>query len=437
VNNEIQALAKSIAKSDMKFIFLESLILYFAIEVIGNLTGIVFVGKGSVIVTISYFLGLLYFFSAPIYKSPFFLISGYEHYARVIFDLSKLYTFLAFEFFLFNLLAGRAFFLFAVPVAIALRLLGRKSLKVIYSKAIREIPVSIFTQRKYVKDYLSVYFSDIRVYEKVQLEELGQKYSSFSNSLILIHSGRDLTPLNESLLYYLSELGLNIGFLDSFSQTRRRVGTRIIFGALMVVLISPPSVTFKMRFLKRLLDLVISSAVLFSLILISPIFYVFYRWKNGKPLIYKQFRVGKDGGKFTMFKIRTMLNDINHQEHEVLAESEWVPKPDRRNLVAWGGFLRRWSIDELPQFINVFIGDMSLVGPRPRLEHEKGQFAYSLRLTVRPGITGLWQISGRNSITPSDAEELDNFYIENWNLLMDVQICLKTFSAIRRGFGAV
>jgi lipopolysaccharide/colanic/teichoic acid biosynthesis glycosyltransferase len=103
-----------------------------------------------------------------------------------------------------------------------------------------------------------------------------------------------------------------------------------------------------------------------------------------------------------------------------------------------GGRLRRWSLDELPQLVNVLIGQMSLVGPRPALPDEAARYGdyVSRRLAVRPGITGLWQISGRSNLSWEEAVRLDLHYVENWSLVLDLQILWKTLSAVIKGHGA-
>jgi lipopolysaccharide/colanic/teichoic acid biosynthesis glycosyltransferase len=103
-----------------------------------------------------------------------------------------------------------------------------------------------------------------------------------------------------------------------------------------------------------------------------------------------------------------------------------------------GAWLRRWSLDELPQLINVVIGDMSLVGPRPALPHETARYADDMqrRLKVKPGITGLWQVSGRSNLPWEEAVRLDIRYVENWSVVLDLQILWKTCAAVIRGSGA-
>lgn len=170
---------------------------------------------------------------------------------------------------------------------------------------------------------------------------------------------------------------------------------------------------------KRLIDIVCSGL---GLIIISPILLIvaiLIRIKLGSPIFFTQDRVGKDGRIFKMIKFRTMLD----------ATDKWgEPLPDEDRLTPFGKMIRSTSIDELPELINVFKGDMSLVGPRPLLVEYKELYSPEQfrRHEVRPGITGWAQVNGRNSISWKERFELDVEYVENFNLFMDIKILFMT-----------
>jgi exopolysaccharide biosynthesis polyprenyl glycosylphosphotransferase len=160
------------------------------------------------------------------------------------------------------------------------------------------------------------------------------------------------------------------------------------------------------------------------------------------PAFFRQTRVGKDGRMFTVYKYRTMVIDAEQRkaelrsqagQHSVLFKLRNDPRVTRV-----GAWLRRWSLDELPQLINVLNGDMSLVGPRPALPDEAAMYRDHVRrrLAVKPGITGLWQVSGRSDLTWDESIRLDLRYVENWSLMLDLHILWKTLSAVSRGSGA-
>lgn len=195
--------------------------------------------------------------------------------------------------------------------------------------------------------------------------------------------------------------------------------------------------------IKRFFDIVLS---LLGLIVLMPIFLIVFisMYIEEKELIFifTQERVGLDGEIFKMYKIRSMCLDAEKILDDLLEQNDidgamFKMKNDPR-VTKVGRFIRKTSIDELPQLFNVLRGDMSLVGPRPPLEREVKEYTnYDLqRLSVKPGCTGLWQVSGRNNVSFAEMVELDLKYIENQNLLNDVKIILKTILVMINSNGA-
>jgi len=161
------------------------------------------------------------------------------------------------------------------------------------------------------------------------------------------------------------------------------------------------------------------------------------RFDSKGPIFFRQKRIGLDGQEFTMFKFRSMVPDAEARLAEIAHLNEhddarlFKVKDDPR-ITRCGKFMRRYSIDELPQLFNVLIGDMSLVGPRPPLPSEVALYAAMTRnrLRVKPGLTGLWQVSGRSNLTPEESVRLDLRYVENWSPTLDLMILWKTFRAV-------
>jgi exopolysaccharide biosynthesis polyprenyl glycosylphosphotransferase len=160
------------------------------------------------------------------------------------------------------------------------------------------------------------------------------------------------------------------------------------------------------------------------------------------PALFVQTRVGKDGRPFNIYKFRTMVVDAEVRLAEIRAKNEndgvlFKIRKDPRVTVI-GAKLRKSSLDELPQLFNIVRGDMSLVGPRPALPREAAQYADHVRrrLVVKPGLTGMWQVSGRSELSWDETVRLDLRYVENWSFALDLQILWKTFSVIFRGSGA-
>jgi Undecaprenyl-phosphate galactose phosphotransferase WbaP len=167
---------------------------------------------------------------------------------------------------------------------------------------------------------------------------------------------------------------------------------------------------------------------------------------SGGPIIFRQTRIGRNGRKFQVYKFRTMLPNADQVLQDYLNKSpelraEWVAthklKHDPR-VTRLGSFLRKSSLDELPQIWNIFTGDMGLVGPRPIVDAEVEKYGkcFELYKQVRPGLTGLWQVSGRNDTTYERRVELDEYYVRNRSLKLDLEILLKTVSVVLNKDGA-
>jgi exopolysaccharide biosynthesis polyprenyl glycosylphosphotransferase len=203
-----------------------------------------------------------------------------------------------------------------------------------------------------------------------------------------------------------------------------------------------PEFTGARRVIKGVFDRVLA---LVALVAGAPVFAaaaVAIWLGDGGPVLFRQVRVGKDGRDFTVLKFRTMVTDAEERKAALADSNEhsgvlFKIRDDPR-ITRVGGWLRRWSLDELPQLVNVLVGDMSLVGPRPALPQEAAQYGDHVRrrLAVKPGLTGLWQVSGRSDLSWDESVRLDLRYVENWSFVLDLQILWKTCSAVFRGSGA-
>jgi exopolysaccharide biosynthesis polyprenyl glycosylphosphotransferase len=196
------------------------------------------------------------------------------------------------------------------------------------------------------------------------------------------------------------------------------------------------------RVLKGLFD---RGAAATALALMAPflgVVAVVIRLQDRGPALFTQVRIGKDGRTFRVYKFRTMVVDAEQRKSQLMGNNDldgvlFKLRRDPR-VTAIGAHLRRWSLDELPQLINVVMGDMSLVGPRPALPDEAEKYAHHVRrrLVVKPGLTGLWQVNGRSDLSWEESVRLDLRYVENWSLALDLQILWKTLAAVARGSGA-
>ena len=197
---------------------------------------------------------------------------------------------------------------------------------------------------------------------------------------------------------------------------------------------------------KKVFDFISS---VFLIVLFAPIFVVLYfvvfLSTKGHPLFTHE-RIGKNGKSFMVYKFRTMFIDADERLELLLEncdeckkewENDFKLKNDPR-ITKIGKFLRKTSLDELPQFINVLKGEMSLVGPRPIVEDEIKKYGeyFEYFTSVKPGITGLWQVSGRNDIDYDERVQLDVWYVRNWSIELDIQILIKTILVVLRGKGS-
>ena len=193
---------------------------------------------------------------------------------------------------------------------------------------------------------------------------------------------------------------------------------------------------------KAVLDRVLGVGLLVALAPVLLGAALLVRLTSAGPAFYRQTRIGVDGEEFTLFKLRSMYVDADERRRALLERSEgnevlFKMKDDPR-VTPVGRVLRRFSIDELPQLLNVVRGDMSLVGPRPPLGEEVAAYADAVyrRLRVKPGLTGLWQVSGRSDLSWEESVRLDLRYVDNWSLAMDLLILWKTFRAVLGASGA-
>ncbi|HEX4980365.1 MAG TPA: sugar transferase, partial [Ilumatobacteraceae bacterium] len=193
---------------------------------------------------------------------------------------------------------------------------------------------------------------------------------------------------------------------------------------------------------KRAFDIAIAIVALIATIPVVAVTAIANRLKSPGPVFFRQIRVGRDGQEFEIIKLRTMVVDAEARKAELMHQNEsdgalFKIRNDPR-VTPIGRYLRKLSLDELPQFWNVLRGEMSVVGPRPALpdEVEKWPADAHERLRVLPGITGMWQVSGRSDTTFDEYKRLDMYYVDNWSLVHDITIVAKTFGAVVSSRGA-
>ncbi len=248
---------------------------------------------------------------------------------------------------------------------------------------------------------------------------------------------------SEALAEELLELGVTVHFNLVHSAVLRPNKIVEQCGKYMVLTSSMKIASNRQLMLKRATDIVGS---LMGLLITGIAFLIFaplIKKQSPGPIFYAQTRIGKNGRRFKFYKFRTMIVGADAMQEELKEQNEmegnmFKIKDDPR-VFPVGRLMRKYSIDELPQFWNVLKGDMSLVGTRPPTDEEFAQYElhHKARLGIRPGLTGMWQVSGRNDIQNfEDIVALDTYYISNWNLILDIKILLKTIKVVLKGSGA-
>jgi len=251
-------------------------------------------------------------------------------------------------------------------------------------------------------------------------------------------AGPALRRLAWSLEYSSTDLVVGSGLVEVAGP---RITVRPVAG-LPLLHVERPRLSGAGRVTKAIYDRALAAL---ALLMLAPAFLTIcasIRLHDGGPALFRQTRVGLNGREFTLFKFRTMVTDAEDKKLDLLEQDEgngvlFKIRQDPR-ITRVGRVLRRWSLDELPQLLNILLGHMSLVGPRPPLPDEVALYGDDVRrrLLVKPGLTGLWQVSGRSNLSWEESVLLDLRYVENWSLPLDLHILWRTGRAVIRGVGA-
>jgi exopolysaccharide biosynthesis polyprenyl glycosylphosphotransferase len=271
-----------------------------------------------------------------------------------------------------------------------------------------------------------------------QLEQIAVRVGAMR----IIVSPRDIDESQlQELLRQCRKLSLKVSILPALSDVLGPAVAVDDVEGVTLLGINPPYLPRSSRVLKRLMDLVI---VVFLLVPLAPLVVVLVllvKLDSPGPAFFSQERVGRDGRRFRLYKLRTMVVDAEERHSELLSRStdpDWLKLEGDPRITHVGRVLRRFSLDELPQLWNVLRGEMSLVGPRPLIEAEDERVAGWARdrLGLTPGLTGYWQVLGRTRISFEEMVKLDYLYVMNWSLWEDVRLMLRTLPAVLGGDGA-
>jgi exopolysaccharide biosynthesis polyprenyl glycosylphosphotransferase len=279
--------------------------------------------------------------------------------------------------------------------------------------------------------------------EQFLVGNLGQVSAIARQSFVdeIIIAERCSAPAILELLTVAQQLDIEVLVIPGFYDELTAESPIEYMGSLPVVALHRRNGKIIGHLLKRILDLVLSSLSLIALIPTFLVIPLLIKLDSPGPVFYVSHRIGKKGRVFPCLKFRTMVANADQLKHKLAALNErdgilFKIRKDPR-LTRIGGFLRKFSLDEIPQLINVLNGDMSLVGPRPPLANEVGKYEleHFRRLEVLPGITGLWQVRARQDPSFHRYVALDLAYVENWSFWLDFKILIKTAGVVLRGTG--
>jgi exopolysaccharide biosynthesis polyprenyl glycosylphosphotransferase len=277
--------------------------------------------------------------------------------------------------------------------------------------------------------------------------QLAETLHETSANAVIVFPRQALFGTIEQAIQVCELEGVDVWLLADFFQTRlSRASTDELHGHPVLVFRTGPKAPWQ-ALGKAVMDFsgaLVALVILVVLIPVIPLVALAIRLSSPGPILFRQQRAGLNGQPFTLLKFRTMVTNAEHLKQELAALNEMsgpvFKVTNDPRITPAGRFLRKWSLDELPQFINVLQGEMSLVGPRPLPVDEVRRFddpAHRRRLSVKPGLTCLWQVSGRNNVTDfREWVRLDLEYIDNWSLWLDVKILARTFPAVFAGTGA-
>ncbi len=276
------------------------------------------------------------------------------------------------------------------------------------------------------------------------IERITESVSLLKADTVTILASPEFSGLRmRELTWELERYGTNVYLAPTLLEIAESRTTIRPIAGLPLLHMEHPKRTGSRIWMKTFFDRLLASA---ALIVLAPLFIIIaiaIKLEDKESVFFRQIRIGREGKPFELWKFRTMVSDADRKK-------AWLASFDQGNgalfkirrdprITKVGLRLRRYSLDELPQLINVVKGEMSLVGPRPALPEETAKYDGTQmirRIVVKPGITGLWQVSGRSDLSLADSTRLDVHYVENWSLFLDLQILWKTFNAVFKGHGA-
>ena len=408
----------------------------------------------GLLIFLSWLISLQFFESREISILGF----GADEYRRVLTASFSVFALLAIFSYIFKLEISRGFVAITFFLGVIFLFLGRRTLRKFLSRAreqgryLSRVLLIQGSFQDHVEQRLnSAIYSGLKIVSRIKVDDfnnfdsnkVADQAEAESCDVILVSQSADVSATDlRKLGWALEDSQIRLVVAPAVTEI---AGPRLKVSnveGLPLLHVEQPTFSGPARITKRIVDII---GAFFGLVLLAPIFLfigILIKLSDRGPVFYIQNRVRQENKIFGVYKFRTMLVDAHQMRDEIMQQTgkdlRLAKDPNDPRITKPGKILRRWSIDELPQLINVLKGEMSLVGPRPPLAEEVEQYesAEKRRLLVKPGLTGLWQVSGRSELDWQDAVRLDLYYVENWSLALDFLIMLRTIAAVFRGEGA-
>lgn len=357
------------------------------------------------------------------------------------------------------------FFLLNFALSLGVHLLIKKTMHTYYSSEQNSIKVMVVTQSNLIDETLDRLEKDLDIYYQVVAlacvdydmegkiirdipvvagkEDLIEVATQMALDEVFLNLPGISQSNMENIIHGFEDMGVDCHYnleLPGMDANSSKVET---FGNYTVITYTRFQSSYKRMMIKRVMDIIGGLVGMLITLLFLPFVALAIKLDSKGPVLFSQIRIGRNGRRFKIYKFRSMYIDAEERKKELEAKNEmqglmFKMENDPR-ITKVGAFLRKTSIDELPQFYNVFIGDMSLVGTRPPTadEFEKYNQYYRRRISMTPGLTGMWQVSGRSNIEDfDDVVKYDLQYIDNWSLRLDIKILFQTVGVVLFGKGA-
>lgn len=336
-------------------------------------------------------------------------------------------------------------------LSFAAHMVFKKVMKLHYKSDLSKVKVLVITQQDLAETVQEKLSRNLDInYEIVKTvlieeweEDFLQKTTLMALDEVFIYTPRLSQQKAQEMINAFDEMGVDCHYcvnLQGIWSDRSSIGS---FGNYSVITYTRFQSSYKRMLIKRLMDIVGGLVGMLITVLFYPFVAIAIKLDSPGPVLFSQVRIGRNGRRFKIFKFRSMYKDAEERKKELEKQNEiqglmFKMENDPR-ITKVGKFIRKTSIDELPQFYNVLKGDMSLVGTRPPTadEFEKYNQYYRRRISMTPGLTGMWQVSGRSEIENfDDVVKYDLEYIDNWSLLLDIKILFKTVWVVVAGRGS-